>query len=316
MEPITDIFNYILSPNKRIFWGYLLSSIVIAWIYLSYNKKERPFNFSRALWLHPSSILDYKYFFISYFVKILFIFPIVVSAREVSLITYETFSETYGLIEIDFSYEMVMFLYTLCIFVVSDFSRYWLHRFLHTIPVLWEFHKVHHSAEVLNPLTFYRVHPIENILFGFRYSLSIGFVTGIFIFLFGGMIGVYQVLGVNIILFLFSLMGSNLRHSHIQLKYPTLLEKLFISPYQHQIHHSRKYVHKNFGGYLAIWDLLFGSIQYSKDVEKLKIGIYTKEYNSLVKLLFKPFYIVTYTNGILKLRKHFSFPKLLSYKKK
>ncbi|MDN5089484.1 sterol desaturase family protein, partial [Aliarcobacter butzleri] len=44
--------------------------------------------------------------------------------------------------------KQIVLMYTISIFVVSDFTRYWLHRFLHTIPFLWEFHKIHHSATV------------------------------------------------------------------------------------------------------------------------------------------------------------------------
>nr|WP_216092588.1 sterol desaturase family protein [Candidatus Marithrix sp. Canyon 246] len=49
-----------------------------------------------------------------------------------------------------------MVLFTLSLFIFSDLTRYLLHRLLHSIPILWEFHKVHHSAKVLNPFTFYR----------------------------------------------------------------------------------------------------------------------------------------------------------------
>ncbi len=283
------VFEYITNPSKRLFWVYIVSSILIAIVYLYFNKKEIRLNTSKKLWFHPSSILDYKYFFISYFIKIFMIFPIVISAKEISIFTYEFLSDNFDYVDVALSYENVIILYTITLFIVSDFTRYWLHRFLHMIPFLWEFHKVHHSAKVLNPLTFYRIHPVENILFGFRYSLSIGFVTGIFIYLFGAMIGIVEVLGVNILLFIFSLMGSNLRHSHIKIKYPKLIENIFISPYQHQIHHSTKYSNKNFGGYLAIWDKMFGSLEYSKNIQKIKFGIGTKDYTSLFELLFRPF---------------------------
>jgi len=187
---------------------------------------------------------------------------------------------------------MVLLMYTIALFTVSDFSRYWLHRFLHTIPFLWEFHKVHHSAKVLTPITFYRVHPVENLLFGFRYSLSIGLVTGVFIYFFGAMIDIYSILGVNILVFAFSLFGSNLRHSHVPFAYPKVFEKIFISPKQHQIHHSTKHFDKNFGGYLAIWDNVFGTLKFSNDVKVLKFGLrksQMNDYNSILALLIKPF---------------------------
>ncbi|AXH12894.1 sterol desaturase family protein [Halarcobacter bivalviorum] len=287
------LFEYLINPDKRTFWVYIISSIAIGIIYLYFNKKYKRVNFSKTLWLHPSAKLDYYYFILSYFIKTLMIFPIVISANSVALYIRKVLYLEFGFNHINsISYEVVIIFYTVTLFVVSDFTRYWLHRFLHTIPFLWEFHKIHHSAKVLNPLTFYRVHPIENILFGFRYSLSIGFTTGIFLYFFGSKIGVYEVVGANIFVFIFSLLGSNLRHSHIPLNYFSFLEKWFISPKQHQIHHSKKFFDKNYGGYLAIWDRVFGTLKLSNEVQVLKFGLrkeQMKEYNSLKNLLLLPF---------------------------
>jgi len=285
--------DYLTNPNKRVFWVYIIASLAIAALYLFYNKKEAKINLSKKLWLHKSALLDYKYFFIINIVKISLIFPLVFGAKEVSLYVFLFFNETFGYVKTDsFDKNLIVALYTVVLFCASDFSRYWLHRWLHTIPLLWEFHKVHHSAKVLNPLTFYRVHPVENLLFGLRYALVIGFVTGVFIWLFGAKIGIYDILGVNILLFLFSLLGSNLRHSHIPLQYPNVLERFFISPHQHQIHHSRDSFDKNYGGYLAIWDSLFGTLKTSKDAKKLHFGIakeQMRDHDTVLKLLYTPF---------------------------
>lgn len=286
-------FEYLINPDKRTYWVYIFTSIVIAIIYLYFNKKEQRINLSSKLWLHPSAKLDYYYFILSYFIKILMIFPIVISAKTVAFSINKYLYFEYGFNQIQtISYETTIILYTITLFIVSDFTRYWLHRFLHTIPFLWEFHKVHHSAKVLNPLTFYRVHPIENLLFGFRYSLSIGLVTGVFIYFFGSKIGIVEVLGANIFIFIFSSIGANLRHSHIQLAYFAFLEKWLISPKQHQIHHSKKHFDRNYGGYLAIWDRVFGTLTLSKQVKTLKFGIRKEQmsdYNSLSKILLFPF---------------------------
>ncbi|XPV69330.1 MAG: sterol desaturase family protein [Halarcobacter sp.] len=287
------ILEYLINPGRRTYWIYLISSIAIAMVFIYFNSRYKRVIFSSKLWLHPSSKLDYYYFLLSYFIKVLLIIPIVISAKSVAFFINKHLYYNFGFNQINsISYETTIILYTLTLFVVSDFSRYWLHRFLHTIPILWEFHKVHHSAKVLNPLTFYRIHPIENILFGFRYSLCIGFVTGIFIYFFGSKIGLYEVLGANIFVFIFSLMGSNLRHSHIPLSYFTFLEKWFISPKQHQIHHSNKFFDKNYGSYLAIWDRIFGSLKLSKEVSYLKFGLKKQQmgnYDSIVKLIVFPF---------------------------
>ncbi|MGB5794073.1 sterol desaturase family protein [Poseidonibacter sp.] len=287
------ILEYMINPSKRTYWVYIISSIIIGMIFLYFNKNHRKINFSSKLWLHPSARLDYSYFLLSYFIKITMIFPIVISAKSIAFSINKFLYLEYGFNQTsNLSYETIVVLYTITLFLVSDFTRYWLHRFLHTIPFLWEFHKVHHSAKVLNPLTFYRVHPIENILFGFRYSLSIGLVTGVFIYFFGSKIGIYEILGANIFIFVFSLFGSNLRHSHIPLAYFKVLENFFISPKQHQIHHSKKHFNKNFGGYLAIWDKLFGTLKYSCDVKVLKFGLRREQmnqYQTLFSLITTPF---------------------------
>ena len=255
---ILDSFVGLLSPSQRIYWQYIASSIFIASIYLLVYKNEMKINLSHKLWLHKSAILDYKYFFLSFFIKTLLILPIIISAQEIAIFIYELLIYEFGYMRINtFSYTQVVVLFTITLFVISDFTRYWLHRILHTIPFFWEFHKVHHSAKVLTPITFYRVHPIENFFFGFRYAASIGFVSGVFIYLFGAMIGVCEILGTNVLLYIFAIMGSNLRHSHIKISYPMIVEKIFISPFQHQLHHSRTYHSKNYGGYLAIWDTMF-----------------------------------------------------------
>ncbi|MFY4862889.1 sterol desaturase family protein [Aliarcobacter butzleri] len=301
---MNDFFalEYLVNPSKRLFWIYLLSSIFLAIVYFYVTKKNSRLITSSKLWLHPSAKLDYYYFFLSYFINILLLVPFIVSAKTVALFVNKELYFYFDYYDNSFfSYKQIVLMYTISIFVVSDFTRYWLHRFLHTIPFLWEFHKIHHSAKVLTPITFYRVHPVENFLFGLRYSLSVGFVTGVFIYFFGAKVDIYMVFGVNIILFVFSLFGSNLRHSHIPFSYGEFIEKWLLSPKQHQIHHDKKHFNKNFGGYIAIWDRLFGSLTLSKDVKVLKFGLrreQMKDYLSLKYLIIRPFINLLKIRGI------------------
>ena len=292
---MNDFFalEYFINPDKRLYWLYLLSSVFLAVAYFYITKKNTRVITSSKLWLHPSAKLDYYYFFLSYFLNLFLLVPYIISAKSVAIYVNKFLYAQFDYFENTiFSYEEIVLMYTISIFVFSDFTRYWLHRFLHTIPFLWEFHKVHHSAKVLTPITFYRVHPVENFLFGLRYSLSIGFVTGIFIYLFGAMIDIYMVLGVNIFLFIFSLFGSNLRHSHVAFSYGKYIEKWLLSPKQHQIHHDKKHFNKNYGGYIAIWDRVFGSLCLSNSVNVLKFGLRKNqmdEYLSLKDLILRPF---------------------------
>ena len=106
------------------------------------------------------------------------------------------------------------------------------------IPVLWAFHKVHHSATALNPLTVFRTHPIESIVFSLRGALVQGICIAVFVFFFGGQVQLVTVFGAGILNFLFNALGANLRHSHIPIGFWKPVEYVFISPAQHQIHHS------------------------------------------------------------------------------
>ena len=92
---------------------------------------------------------------------------------------------------------------------------------------------------------------------------------------------------------MFNIFGSNLRHSHIGIRYWHWVEYIFISPGQHQLHHSiaREHHDKNFGAALAIWDWLFGSLHHSVEFETLKLGLeknQKQETHSLLNLYLNP----------------------------
>ena len=50
-------------------------------------------------------------------------------------------------------------------FVVRDFVQWWVHRLLHRVPFLWEFHKVHHSVEQMGFAAHLRYHWMENVVY-------------------------------------------------------------------------------------------------------------------------------------------------------
>ena len=111
--------------------------------------------------------------------------------------------------------------------------------------------------------------------------------------MFGSNVDLFTILGANIFVFLFNIFGSNLRHSHIGIRYWKWLEYLLISPAQHQVHHSASEEHydKNFGAAFAIWDWFFGSLHHSVDTDMLILGIdqnSSETTHKLSHLYFKP----------------------------
>jgi len=134
---------------------------------------------------------------------------------------------------------------------------------------------VHHSAEVLTPFTLQRVHPFEGFLMAVRATVTLGVVTGVFIWLFPGKVRAVMVLGVDVVTFAFAALGANLRHSHVWLSYGPALERIFISPAQHQIHHSVEPAHydRNYGAALAVWDWMFRSLYVTRGRERITFGL-------------------------------------------
>lgn len=176
--------------------------------------------------------------------------------------------------------------YTLFLFIFDDFLRFFQHYLMHKVPFLWEIHKVHHSAPVLTPLTLYRVHFVEVFVSGVRRVFGTFFITALMVTLTGEMFRGYEILGAFSITVLFNFLGGNLRHSHIPISFG-FLEKIFISPAQHQIHHSKSPEHydKNFGVALSIWDLMAGSWLKGSSQQKLKFGLVYSERNHREEIL-------------------------------
>lgn len=188
----------------------------------------------------------------------------------------------------------ILFLLTVCVALASDFFFYLHHYFFHRIQFLWEFHKVHHSAEVLTPLTDFRAHPIELYTYGAAQGIGFGVVQGIFVYVTNADLSVLTIMGLNAIFFFYYIMGYALRHSHFWISYGPILSHVFISPAQHQIHHScdPKHWNRNFGGAFALWDWMFGTLYIPKEKEELKFGLDDsgqQEFDSISSFYIQPF---------------------------
>lgn len=290
-------FSYLISPEKRIHVLYLSSSLIMAlYIYLKTKPNASFFKylFPKKIWTNPSARVDYLLFFINGFFKVLFIAPIAILGITMQETITALLNELFGVCDLNLSRSTIVFSYTLVLWLFGDFASFYVHYLMHKIPFLWRFHKIHHAATVLNPITLYRIHPGELILNNVKTIIVFGTTTGIFYYLANGKVGIMGFLGVNVFRFFFLLVGSNLRHSHVKLKFPLWLEHILISPYQHQVHHSdnQQHYNKNIGSHLAIWDWLFGTLITSKKVKKIKFGLGAAEnavHENVIQNLVSPF---------------------------
>jgi sterol desaturase/sphingolipid hydroxylase (fatty acid hydroxylase superfamily) len=151
--------------------------------------------------------------------------------------------------------------YSFVLLLSYDFTFFLLHYSEHKIPALWAVHKVHHSAEVLTPLTRYREHVLEGPLYTAAAAIGYAVPAAIFAWLFAGSIKQITVLDVGIFTLLFGFNGA-FRHYHVQFRYPRWLEKWLQSPAMHHTHHSYLAKHRdtNMAVITSVWDRVFGTL--------------------------------------------------------
>jgi sterol desaturase/sphingolipid hydroxylase (fatty acid hydroxylase superfamily) len=151
---------------------------------------------------------------------------------------------------------------TLALWLAYEFA-YWLdHLLSHKLPALWAFHKVHHSAETLSPLTVFRVHPVDSIVFYNIVAIVTGVTAGVMHWLVGAGVSPLTVAGTNVVMIAAIFTIKHLHHSHVWISWRGNWGRAILSPAHHQIHHSVAPEHhdRNFGETLAVFDWLAGTL--------------------------------------------------------
>lgn len=140
--------------------------------------------------------------------------------------------------------------------VFYDFCYYWLHRAGHEVALFWAAHVVHHQSQDYNLSTALR-QTSSGVLFGWIFYLPMA-LAGVPPLVFG-------------VVALIDLLYQFWVHTeHV----PKLgwFDRWFCSPSNHRVHHAvnDRYLDRNYGGVLIIWDRLFGS--FSEESERCVYG--------------------------------------------
>lgn len=197
--PFMALFDIAGSGNVRYFWLYIVTGLAIGYLAHRFSGDKRTFGevlFARNVWLSRSALNDYGIIIINPVIRFLCITWLVTNLQAIvatggALIRGAGVSGTVN----DGTALALGLLLTLVIFIVSDFLRFFLHYLEHRLPILWEFHKVHHSAEVLNFATADRIHPMELLFSGIGMAIGMGLVNGAFIAVWGDQLTVATVAG-------------------------------------------------------------------------------------------------------------------------
>ncbi len=137
--------------------------------------------------------------------------------------------------------------YWILLIVFEDMMYYWLHRFDHEIRLFWAVHVTHHSSDLMNFTVGFRSSVFQPV-YRFIYFIPIvlmGFHPLDLLFVYSAT----QIWGIFVHTEYIRKMG--------------LLEYILVTPSHHRVHHGSnpKYLDKNMGMFLIVWDKLFGTYQ-------------------------------------------------------
>jgi ornithine lipid hydroxylase len=157
----------------------------------------------------------------------------------------------------------------------ADFGNYLAHRWSHTVPLLWRFHAVHHSAGRLSVINAGRTHPID----AFKYTV-IGSPIPILL----GAPGEIAMWYGGLLVF-----GGLLTHCNIDMPCG-LFNYVLNTPEQHRWHHSRNQpeTDTNYGEATMLWDLMLGTFLHPDRRPPRDVGVDVPVSTRLIQQLVQP----------------------------
>jgi sterol desaturase/sphingolipid hydroxylase (fatty acid hydroxylase superfamily) len=154
-----------------------------------------------------------------------------------------------------------VFVYWTLLFFAEDIMYYWLHRIDHYCRFFWAVHVTHHNSEEYNLTVGFRssvFQPLYRFVYFIPLSL-LGFKGIDIMFIYSAT----QIFGILVHTQTIGKLG--------------FLEYFMVTPSHHRVHHASnvRYLDKNMGMVLIIWDKLFGTFQKEEDNDPVKYGLTT-----------------------------------------
>ncbi len=171
----------------------------------------------------------------------------------------------------------------------------------HKSKYLWEFHKVHHYGEQLTYLSGSRMHPIDAFITSYVPKIIVALFISLLQPINSSVFDAPYNLFPRDSFILFALiiaipeLLNKFNHTHYPISFGKFLDRIFVSPAFHTIHHSQKIIGNNFGATLSIWDSIFQTSKLPAEVKDLKnhpVGVYElgdNYFSSFTDALLKPF---------------------------
>lgn len=262
-DSFSGYFNYLINEILNPHWGnyfyWLIGISLFFWtleIVIPWRKKQA--RIRKDFWL------DGFYMFFNFFLFSL------IGYNAVSNVAVEFFNDglkTVGIDNLAFL-NITSFPYLgqlLILFLVRDFIQYFIHRLLHRVPFLWNFHKVHHSVKEMGFAAHLRYHWMETIVYRSLEYIPLALIG----------------FGINdfILVYLFTLAVGHFNHSNISIPLGPF-KYIFNNPQMHIWHHGKVIPNKygvNFGLTLSLWDYLFRTDYIPESGRDIELGFENDE---------------------------------------
>jgi len=301
LDPVVDVFGWQFNYHE-IGLSLALAVACLFAVYLLFLPKRVSF---RSFWhttlptnvyLHRSSLIDYICLFAypALLTLLSYVGVELVSKWQVSTSVARSLQD-FGALDIVVPEHVVL---TGTVFVVGaiigDFSQFAAHILYHKLPVLWEFHKVHHCAKVLTPFTGARDHPVIFVIDTFAYVGFVGMYVGVLEWIDPTIMDRVYLWEASAIAFQLYFLGFLTSHYHLPVSFG-IFDRVLVSPAYHMAHHVNHpdFYDKNFGHIFSFWDRLFGTdVAPITNTNGLVLGLSPDEerrYDGVIKLHLAPF---------------------------
>jgi sterol desaturase/sphingolipid hydroxylase (fatty acid hydroxylase superfamily) len=169
------------------------------------------------------------------------------------------------------------------VLILFDAWMYVWHRLNHRVPLLWQFHAVHHTDREMDATSAFRFHTGE-IAFSSVARLAVLPLLGMTM----PQLLAYELVLLPVILF---------HHSNVRVPraWDTTLRYLIVTPWMHWVHHSheRAETNSNYASVLSVWDRLFRTYRFRPDPEAIQQGLRDEDggarWRTLPQMLLSPF---------------------------
>lgn len=168
----------------------------------------------------------------------------------------------------------------LTLFIIADFIQWNVHRMLHHVPWLWEFHKLHHSVKEMGFAAHLRFHWMETIVYKTIQYVPLTMIG----------FGIQDFFVVHII----TLLIGHLNHANLNWNYG-YFKYVLNNPRMHIWHHAKVWPNNyrygaNYGISLSLWDYLFGTVYLPSSGRDVELGFEEDEIypKSFIKQILYP----------------------------